>query len=231
MNELISIDNLQSEQDRFANAIIESKGANLPASIEAIIPILAFSQAKMKAFNALSDAAKKVQDQEELNRAALESGQRWGIVHLYGQKRLGEITGAMPTSQGRSMTSAGDPPKQITLKSAGINHQVASEAERIAANPEIMEKVIADAQERGDIPTKGAVLSRIKAESYKANLYTPKPVDDIDEVAMTVYNRLGDDYHKLMKMWPHRDQISESIQNQIIDIIEALYNLTQGDQE
>jgi hypothetical protein len=28
MNELISIDNLQSEQDRFANAIIESKGVS-----------------------------------------------------------------------------------------------------------------------------------------------------------------------------------------------------------
>lgn len=233
MYDVISVNGLASDQDRFAMSIIESKGGSLPATIEEIIPILAFSQAKMKAFNALSDAAKKVQDQEALNQAALESGQRWGIVHLYGQKRLGEITSEMPTKKVGRLSSSerlDEEGKQDKLQKQGISKDSYTEAERIAAHPDILEKVIEDAKERGDIPTKGAVLSRIKAETWKNMAASaPKEVDDISDVALTIYNRLGDDYAKLMKMWPHKDRIDDNIKNQIVDIIEALYNLTQED--
>jgi hypothetical protein len=165
MNALVNIGSLAREQEEFAIAIVESKGANLPATIEEIIPVLAFSQARMKAYNALSDAAQKVQDQEELNRAALESGQRWGIVHLYGQKRLGEITRDMPVGKGRSIPACGS--KQAVLATEGLGTQNVSDAERIAAHPEILNRVIEEAKESGDIPTKGQVLREIKAEKTR----------------------------------------------------------------
>ena len=50
--------------------------------------------------------------------------------------------------------------KKSQLASAGVPPRLASDAERIAANPEIVEKIISDAKERGDIPTKGAVKTR-----------------------------------------------------------------------
>lgn len=230
MNDIVSTNKLRDDQDDFVNAIIESKGANLPATIDEIIPILAFSKAKADAFMALSDAAGKVKEQEELNQAALASGQRWGIVHLYGQKRLGEITREMPTAQGvnepKRLGGVSAEPKQAVLRTQGVTHQAASDAERIAAHPEIMEKVIEDAKERGDIPTKGAVLSRIKAESYKERLDNiPKEKEDIDDVARTIMNRLADDYVKLMKMWPYREQISSMVVDGIVNAIDDLYTL------
>lgn len=239
MNELVQIDKLNSDQDAFAMAIIASHGENLPDTIQEIIPILAFSKAKMEAFNALSDAARKVQDQEALNKSALESGQRWGIVHLYGQKRLGEITREIPKDTTNSIAKAARlgevdyffESKKDVLDKAGIKKWESTDAERIAAHPEILERVIEDAKEKGYAPRISDVIKQIKAETYKANLYTPKPVDDISDVALTVFNKLGDCYEKLTKMWPHKENISASIVSQIADIIDGLYELTNGGED
>lgn len=226
MNELVQIDKLNSDQDAFAMAIIASHGENLPDTIQEIIPILAFSKAKMEAFNALSDAARKVQDQEALNKAALESGQRWGIVHLYGQKRLGEITPEVPRENQRKSYD-GTVVRSIGGTKSGISERQWTDAERIAKHPEIMEKVIEDAKERGDIPTKGAVLSRIKAESYKTQVLDKikEEAPDIDEVANSIACKLGEMVVKIMKIWEHKDMISDMNVSGIKDAVEHLYEI------
>jgi hypothetical protein len=165
MNNLVT--SLRNEQESVVNAIIESRGGQLPATIEELTPILAFSKAKMEAYKALSDAAKKVSQQEELNRHALESGQRWGIVHLYGQKRLGEITREMPKAKPYPGSAGTVPGKRERLNDAGIDDRRASEAERIASHPEILDRVIERSERDGDIPTKTAVLNEIKKEHRK----------------------------------------------------------------
>lgn len=230
MNEIVSFDKLQSDQDRFALAIIEAKGDNLPATITDLIPVLAFSQAKMKAFNALSDAAKKVQDQEALNKAALESGQRWGIVHLYGQKRLGEITREMPT-QSRSIVASerSDASKREKLNSQGVDKYTYHDAERIAARPDIIERVIEEAKARGDIPTKTAVLREIKAANYKATVLdkNKEEAPDINDVASSIACKLGELYVKIMKIWEHEDMLSDINKESIRNAIDDIYNIVK----
>ena len=173
MNELVSVENIRTEEQAVINAIIESKGANLPATIEDLVPMIEFSKARATAFRALCDAASKVSEQEELNRAALESGQRWGVVHLYGIRRLGEITREMPqtkvtvTSDGRSLRHGGDRGKMQTLQEQGISARAYGDAERIASHPEVLDRVVEQAQQRGDIPTKTSVLNQIRMEEAK----------------------------------------------------------------
>lgn len=239
MDSLVRVENLASEQERFALDIVESKGANLPATIDEIIPILAFSQAKMKAYNALSDAAKKVQDQESLNKAALESGQRWGIVHLYGQKRLGEITREIPKDTSNLVAKAARlgevdnffESKKAVLDKSGVKKWEATEAERIAAHPDILDRVIEEAKERGDIPTKTAVLKVIKAEQYKANVLDKMHDDapDINEVANSIACKLGEMRVKIMKIWEHKDMLSEINIDGIRNAIEDIYDIVMGD--
>ena len=174
MTDMIIATTLERDQEQFANQIIASKGENLPATIEEIIPVLAFSKAKMTAFKALSDAAKQVDDQNQLNEAALASGQRWGIVHLYGQKKLGEITREMTGNVGRQSIEEGPSiTRSEKLVSAGISENGdrararASEAERIAANPDILDRVVEEAEEKGGIPTKAEVIREIKKSDEK----------------------------------------------------------------
>ena len=170
MTDLVTVDRLREQQEAYVDAIISARGGNLPDRVEDIVPILAFSTARMKAYQALCDATRKVADQERLNEEALASGQRWGIVHLYGQKRLGELTREMPGTQG--VASFNSRTKQLQRaglgESEGTARRSASDAERIAAHPEVLERVIAESSERKEIPTKTAVLREIRREQDKA---------------------------------------------------------------
>lgn len=171
-NALITLDAVQRDESQMLNAIIESKGANLPATIGDLIPMLEFSKVKATAYKALCDSATRLGDQQALNQAALESGQRWATVHLYGQKRLGEITREIPkgkalgTSMGGSVSS-GLPTKQSTLSDSGVDTRFASDAEKIASNPEILDRVVEEVTARGEIPTKTAVLNEIRMEEAR----------------------------------------------------------------
>jgi len=226
MNDLVTVQDLRSEQESFVNAIIESQGANLPACIEEIIPVLEFSRAKAKAYQALCDASRRVSEQEELNQAALASGQRWGIVHLYGQKRLGELTREMPKAHtGASGTksvlvSPENEPKGKQIKRSGIGWQAASDAERIAAHPEVLERVIAESERRGDIPTKTAVLHAIKREAASFN--GPREQPDINKVLLDIHGKLIDCRNKLLRVFEHRDSLDDELVQSIRHITEDI---------
>lgn len=182
-NALITLDAVQRDESQW-NAIIESKGANLPATIGELIPILAFSKIKADAYKAMSDATAKIGEQQELSQKALESGQRYATVHLYCQKNLGEITRKMPTQRSNQFKKTPVPygtaePKIETLREQGILRKSYMEAEKIADNPKILDRVIEQVTAKGEIPTKTAVLNEIRMEQAR------KSADHFQEIRTT----------------------------------------------
>jgi len=172
MTDLMTIDRFTDNQDQFITDIIETQGANLPANIEDVIQVFEFSDFKAKAFKMMADKCKKLDEQSEIYHSALRSGQKWGVASIYSYSRMGEITRDMPTSNGvRKKTSVDGREvvfKKDLLKEAGINNNyMASESETIANNPEIRDRVIRKIEERGEIPTKTAVLNTIRVEKAK----------------------------------------------------------------
>ena len=214
-NSLVTVDSVKREENEVINAIIESKGANLPDTIEEIIPMIEFSKARATAFRALCDASRKVGEQEELNRAALESGQRWGVVHLYGIRKLGEITREMPTKEQyqsddlirdsqtgriRGVNPSGrQGGKREVLANQNISKANYSDAERIASHPEILERVVKTAEERGDIPTKSSVLNHIRAEQAKQSAV--KEYDKARDKIVKEINRGVAEYFDAVKLY------------------------------
>lgn len=80
-----------------------------------------------------------------------------------GQKRLGELTAKIDPAvrkgnQHTGVAVMGGKTKQLT--DMGMSSQQTSDAERIAREPEILDRVIRRAQERNDIPTKSEVVKR-----------------------------------------------------------------------
>lgn len=171
MTDLMTVQDVNRSEEEFINALIESKGDNLPAQVEEVLQVFEFTDWKAKAWKSMSDKLSRLDDQTEAYHSALRSGQHWGIAALYAQKRMGEITRAMPKADpndvryGRSVPGATD--KRTILTKTGISSQNASDAERIAANPEILDRVIENARQRGEIPTKTAVLNTIKVEAAR----------------------------------------------------------------
>ena len=89
----------------------------------------------------------------ELGSTELRRPQNTSSLVLAIEARVGEMYSRMPTARhhdgDRSETKAG------FLERTGIVHDAASQASAIAANPDVVEEVIADAVERGDRRTPG----------------------------------------------------------------------------
>ncbi len=169
--DLMAIDQFVDDQEDFMNAIIESKGGNLPVKVEQVLSIFEFTDFKARAWKMMADKMKKLEEHSEAHNSALRSGQKWGIAALYAQKRMGDITGKMPAARGNRfhpvVVDKTTGSKLKTLKDQGISKSTYFEAEQIANNPEILERVIESSKQRGEIPTKTAVLNTIRVEKAK----------------------------------------------------------------
>jgi len=179
VNQLATIDTFNQNEESFMKELVETKGANLPARIEDVVKIFEFTDFKAKAWKIMADKMGRLEEQEEAYNSALRSGQHWGIAALYSQKRLGEITREIPKQkthrrEGGIEISGPDIGKQDILKEARISTANSSDAERIAAHPDILDRVIENAKERGEIPTKTAVLNTIRVEHSRDRYATQK---------------------------------------------------------
>ena len=168
MNEVAIVDRMKQDEEQFVTELVESKGANLPANVQDVVKVFEFTDLKARAWKMASDKMAKLEDQQEAYHSALRSGQNWGIAALYAQKRMGEITGDMPTKErGAARNDTGTAPKRATLAKEGINYHTYQDAERIASNPEVLDRVIETAKTSNEIPTRTAVLREIRAERAK----------------------------------------------------------------
>jgi len=201
--DLMMIDQFNQTQDDFMNAIVESKGNNLPVKIEQVISVFEFTDFKAKAWKMMTDKMKKLDEHSESYNSALRSGQKWGIAALYSQKRMGEITREMPVASGNRHhpvlvdKSTGSKKKKLSKK--GINSNTYFEAESIANNPKILDRVIEEAKEKNEIPTKKAVLNEIrntKAQERSDIKTDKKVVDKIKDTPkeMKKYLKANTDY-------------------------------------
>lgn len=173
MNSLMVIEKYKGNEEVFMKDIVQSKGANLPSKIDDVLAIFEFTDFKAKAFKMLSDKMKKLEEQGEVYQTALRSGQQWGIAALYAQKKLGEISKKIPRAEPitiigyRGAKPSASQSKSKILGDAGINRNIYQDAQRMASNPDIIDRVIDNAKKRGEIPTKTAVLNTIRIEANK----------------------------------------------------------------
>jgi len=164
MNDLMVLENVKSDESRFMNEIIQSRGSNLPDNIEQVLPIFEFTDLKAKAFKMLADKMNKLEAQAEISEAANRSARQWSIASLYAQKRMGEITSLMEKTTNSSDGRIG---KIDAIKNIGLTRKSYWENEAMASNPEILDRVIERAEKTNDIPTKAQVLNTIRSETQK----------------------------------------------------------------
>lgn len=237
MNELITLDRVREDEEHVLNAIIKSQGGELAFPIEDATEFLAFTKMRADAYRSICDNTRNLKDQELANRKALESGQRWGIVHLYGQKRLGELTREMDKPNGRPKSAEGaalsktEQLVQANVADRGnLARQRASDAERIAANPEVLDRVVKRSEERGEIPTKTEVLREIKYETAKAKAAQPQEAPDINRVALDVHGKLTDCRNKLLKLFEHEESIDPTLCKNIRSVIDEIVSIAFKEQ-
>lgn len=108
---------------------------------------------------------------EEDRKSRLAEGQAIGEALLDVETRIGELSLQEPSQKPWSTPEGGRPQRggaePLKHERLGISRKQMGNAQSIARHPEAVAQVKAEAKENEDIPTKTAVLNKIKADREK----------------------------------------------------------------
>lgn len=127
----------------------------------------AYARAQAQAIHKTIAATSGIEDVAAIKQEALETEQTFARVSIYADQRIGELLRELPKAKaGRKPNDSTAieelPSKGQALQDAGITAPTAYQLEQLAANPDVVEAVIAKAEEEGRIVSRAAVLKAIK---------------------------------------------------------------------
>lgn len=143
---------------------------SLPAQPTDLAKFIVIAQEKAKALRAEIQAIQKLELAREVYDQKLQEQARLNELVIIAKNRMGDFTSQLPTMVGgRPSKKTGKPrvtsfakPKEQVLNELGISKMQASNYEKMAAYPDIVEEVIAESQAGQTDATQSEVLRRIK---------------------------------------------------------------------
>lgn len=148
------------------------RDGRLPATLDKLVPLSFIGSAAVSFYKAKVKLMDQLGMTEEQRKATLHDGQDAGKMLLDIEARIGELMESMPKRTSAYEEVAGD------RKSA--KRKRAEGSQIIHRNPAAVAAVIAEAVKNDDIPTKTAVLNRIRYEKEKERNGKQKQKDKID---------------------------------------------------
>ena len=127
----------------------------------------AFVRAKAQSIHKTIAATNSIDDVVTVKKDMTESEQTFAKIGIYCDQRIGEILRELPKAKGnqyQQSAAVGIPTKAEAEKQAGVGHATAMDLQKLAANPEVVEAVIAKATEEGRIVSRKQVLDAIKQQ-------------------------------------------------------------------
>lgn len=205
----------------------------LPESLDRLVPLSFMGAAAVKFYQAKVKLMDQLGATEEQRAATLRDGQDAGEMLLNIEARIGELLPPVEDarrigkSEGGKRRQGQDVP--LTARPEGMEEKQAYYARTIHRNPEAVAAIIKEARENDDIPTKTAVLNKIRADRYKADILDniKKEPDDINEVANGIYTKLVEILVKLTKMYEHREYIGDFVKSGIVDTVERILEVVR----
>lgn len=146
----------------------------LPAKMDELMPLSFIGRAAVTFYKAKIKAMNQLKMTESQRKATLRDGQDAGEMLLDIEARIGQL---LPSREEIRDTVKKNLKKGPVASDEGVGKLLPEGLDKgnaykfraIAENPEIVEKIKAQARENEDIPTKTAVLNAISAEREKAS--------------------------------------------------------------
>ena len=127
----------------------------------------AYARAQAQAIHKTIAATHGIDDVAAIKAEATETAQTFAKVGIYADQRIGEILRELPTKQGKRTdttlsTTQDEVTKRQAMAESGISKSQAYDLQAMAANPEVVEAVIAKAEKDGRVVSRSQVLKAIK---------------------------------------------------------------------
>jgi len=190
------------------------KSNMLPEKLEKLVPLSFIGQAAVTFYRAKVKAMTDLGMTEDQQKATLSDGQDAGKMLLAIESRIGEL---LPTTkemdQERAKRKSGLPRSASigSLRPQGVGEVRARTARAIARNPEAVAKVIAEAEENEDIPTKTAVINRIRYEQEKARVKKAPTSELVLTLQQADYVGTLDKIIRILPPYPPKDWNQKSL--------------------
>lgn len=127
----------------------------------------AYVRAQAQVIHKTIAATSSIDDVVTVKEEMTESEQTLAKVGIFCDQRIGEILRELPTKQGKrtdvtSVPVVTEVSKREAEQQAGISHKQSIDLQKMAANPEVVEAVIAKAEKDGRVVSRSQVLKAIK---------------------------------------------------------------------
>lgn len=151
------------------NDVIEYQSQQLPDTLEDLTAFVLVGKSRLNAYMLKLKTVNKLSIAQEIRDQTLSETQELANALIAAEKRIGELLLSIPKSSGQYAESKNRPMSKNTVaKEMGYSKDDVSDYQQMAKNPEIVQKVIADALENGEVVTKSQVLKEIKAAREEA---------------------------------------------------------------
>lgn len=155
------------------NDVSVYESSQLPDTLEDLTQFVLVGKAKLSAYMLKLQTVNKLSVAQEIRDQTLKEAQEISTALIAAEQRIGELLLAIPKQTGNQYTSANSmqvekaKSKTEVVKDMGYSKDEASDYQKMAKNPEVVQRVIEDAIANGEIVTKTQVLNEIKAERKK----------------------------------------------------------------
>lgn len=185
--------------------------AQLPDTIEDLTQFVLIGRSKLNAYKLKLQKVDRLSDAQSIREQTLQDMQDVSIAIVAAEQRIGEILLSIQKSQGKrtDIDTFSRQPEEVKTKSEitsemGYSKDQVSEYQRLAQNPEIVQKVIDDALMRGEVVTRKLVIEEIRSakEEMKRQLAEKdKRISELEkqdpEVVEVIKEVIPDDYADL----------------------------------
>lgn len=152
--------------------LINYSPKQLPDNLVDLTQFLLINKSKLNAYRLKLKTINKFSDAKAIHEQTLKEAQELSAAVITAEQRIGEILDATPTAQGRRTdiieTTSSTRIEEVKTKSEiiaemGYSKDEASDYQRMAKNPEVVDQVVRDKLAAGELVTRSDVMRQIKA--------------------------------------------------------------------
>lgn len=204
------------QEDETVNEIAIREEPQLPDTIEDLTQFVLVGKANLNAYLLKLQTVNRLSVAQEIRDQTLREAQEISTALIAAEQKIGELLLAIPTSQGRRTDketsverSTKVETKNQTIERMGYGTTEAKDYQQMAKNPEVVQKVIDEAMERGEVVTKASVMREIKF--YKDRIAT------LEKQKTQTVEVVPDDYKEAKKRARTAEAEKKQLEDKLLD--------------